>query len=205
MSKLNRPPKKDNKTIKEATKDIERAAKVFRLVKNENKNSPDPKKALTKREQEKQERVDKELAEEIEWRDREVARIFKEGRKRGRPTKITEQVIRDAEVLARIGLSERAIAESLMVSHETFTNWLKKNKEFFNRLKVARNTGKSKLVNSIYGHGQKNWQALAWLLERQYRSEFALDKQKLEISGKAGESLTFNVTYKESPKNVKAK
>ena len=91
MPKINRPPTKNKeKNIKEATKDIERAAKVLRLVKNENQ----PEKPLTKREQEKQERVDKELLEEIEWRDKAVTQVFREGRGRGAPTKLTEQVMK---------------------------------------------------------------------------------------------------------------
>jgi hypothetical protein len=144
-----------------------------------------------------------ELAKEIEWREKAVAKVFREGRNRGgRPTKLTELVIRDAEILARIGLSERAIAESLMIDQGTLLNWLKKSPEFFNRLKKARNEGKAKLVNSIYGHGQKNWMAHAWILERMYREEFALDKQKIELTGASSGPITFSVVYVDKKEGV---
>lgn len=131
-----------------------------------------------------------EYDQEQVWRDSQVAAIFREGRRRGgRPTKLSEDVMRDAEVLARIGLSQKAIAESLMIGETTLKDWIRGNERFAERLRKARNTGKSILVNSIFGHGRRYWQALAWLLERQYRDEFALDKQKVELSGPDGKQL----------------
>uniref|UniRef100_A0A6M3LU64 Putative terminase n=1 Tax=viral metagenome TaxID=1070528 RepID=A0A6M3LU64_9ZZZZ len=146
---------------------------------------------------------DIELQKEIEWRDKEVARIFQQTRGRtGRPTKLNEQLITDLEVLARIGLSEKAMCESVMLSQDSYFRWKKRNKDFSERIKRARNTGKSKLVNSIYGHGRRNWQALAWLLERQYRDEYALDKQKVEVTGKSGGAIVFKVVYEERKEGV---
>jgi hypothetical protein len=145
-----------------------------------------------------------ELAKEIEWRDREVARVFKEGRNRGgRPTKLNELIIKDLEVLARIGLSEKAMAQSVGIDPVTLDNWMKKDEGFFNRIKRARNRGKAVLLNSIYGHGQKNWTALAWLLERQYPLEYGV-RQKVELTGKEGGPITFRVSYEDRKESVKS-
>jgi len=138
-----------------------------------------------------------EFQKELEWREKEVARVFQEGRGRtGRPTKLNELLTVDLEVLARIGLSDKAMAESVGLAPTTFIQWMKKNKEFSNRIKKAKNEGKSKLINCLYGHGQKNWQSIAWLLERCHRSEFALN-QKVELTGKDGGALTFKVVYED--------
>jgi hypothetical protein len=145
----------------------------------------------------KDEPISEELVKEIEYRDREVARLFASARKRkGRPTKLTEQLIVDMEVLARIGLSESAIANSVKVNESTLIKWKEKNKDFSNRLKTARENGKSVLVNSILGHGLKSWQATAWILERMHREQFALN-QKVEVTGASGGPITFNVKYED--------
>jgi len=145
----------------------------------------------------------REQLDEIAFRDREVAKVFREtSMKKARPTKLTEEIIQQMEILARIGLSEKAMAESVGISEKTFFNWKEKNVEFRTRINKARNTGKAKLLNSLYGHGLKNWQAIAWLLERQYRSEFALDKQKVELAGQDGGPITFRVVYVDKPEGV---
>lgn len=160
--------------------------------------------SAVKKDKETGSEIPDELAKEIEWRDREVARVFKEGRNRGgRPTKLNELIIRDLEVLARIGLSEKAMAQSVGIDPVTLDNWLKKDEGFFNRIKRARNRGKAVLLNSIYGHGQKSWQASAWILERMYREEFSLN-QKVELTGKEGGPITFRVIYENRKESVKS-
>jgi hypothetical protein len=138
--KLNKPANEKEKNIVQATKDIKRAAQILSLVKGDNKNQqktsarPPTKKEKEKQEKEKKlEKLNKELSEEIEWRDKAVAQVFREGRKMGAPTKLTEQVIKDAEMLARLGLAEIAIADSLCIAPLTFSRWKKKNKNFSTR------------------------------------------------------------------------
>jgi hypothetical protein len=144
-----------------------------------------------------------ELDKEVEWREKAVAETFLQIRKRqGRPTKLTEDLVSNMEVLARIGLSDKAMAEAVGIEPQTLIRWKKNNKDFYNRIKKAKNEGKAVLVNSVFGHGRKNWQAHAWLLERQYRSEFALDKQKVEVSGKDGKPITFTIRYIDKPEGV---
>ena len=130
-----------------------------------------------------------ELDEEIKWRDEEIGNLFKKARKkktkRGQPTKLSEDIIRDMEVLARIGIGKNAICDSVGIVYQTYDNWMQENEDFAYRMHRARNKGKTVLLNSIFGAGKRNWQAHAWLLERQYRSEFgAPDKTKLEVTGK---------------------
>ena len=114
--------------------------------------------------------------------------MFKKARKKkgkkGQPTKLSEEITRDMEVLARIGVGKNAICESVGITYQTYDNWMEKDESFALRMNQARNKGKTVLINSIFGAGRRNWQAHAWLLERQYRSEFALDKTKLEVTGK---------------------
>ncbi len=177
--------------------------KGFFVVKSPNDSPVKTQKDTTKEEKSKlKETIDKATLEELEWREREVARVFKEGKKRtGRPTRMTEQLIQDLEVLARIGLSEKAMCESVMLPVETFYKWKKRNKAFTERLMKARNTGKSKLLNSLYGHGVSSWQSHAWLLERMYRTEFG-QNQKVELTGKNSGPVVFRVVYEEKKEGV---
>jgi len=131
-----------------------------------------------------------ELDKECQWREKEITRIFKEERNRGgRPTKFSPEVMRDAAILARLGCSYVNIADSLMIDYSTLMDWINKNEEFSLTIKRAREKGKDVLVNSILGHGRKQWQATAWILERMHRKDFALDKTKVELTGKDGTPL----------------
>lgn len=165
-------PSSNPKTVKKITK-----KKSLKLkIKNEIENI-------------KEDENPSELDEEIKWRDEEIGNLFKKARKkktkRGQPTKLSEDIIRDMEVLARIGIGKNAICDSVGIVYQTYDNWMQENEDFAYRMHRARNKGKTVLLNSIFGAGKRNWQAHAWLLERQYRSEFgAPDKTKLEVTGK---------------------
>ena len=197
-SKTEDPP--SNKVVNFIPSNKEKG--FFEVNKSSNKPVKTTKDTTKDKENKGKEYDDKATIEEIEWREREVARVFQERRKgAGRPTKLTEQVIKDLEVLARIGLSEKAMCESLMLPLTTFNKWKKRNKAFTERLMKARNVGKSKLVNSLYGHGVKNWTAHAWLLERCFRSEFG-QNQKVELTGKDSGPLVFKVIYEEKKEGV---
>lgn len=150
---------------------------------------------------ERQQKIKSAIESEIEWREKEVTRLFKEAKKSRKNKRLTENLIVDLEVLARIGLSEKAMAESIGVAPITLERWRKKDAKFNERISKARSEGKAKLVNSIYGHGIKNWQAHAWLLERQYREEFALDKHKVELTGEAknGGKIIFEIVHQRPP------
>lgn len=68
------------------------------------------------------------------------------------------------------------------ITEQTFYNWMKRGQEsktqtgkffeFFESVKRAQEDGKTRLISKIEMHGERNWQALAWLLERMYPDEF---------------------------------
>lgn len=68
------------------------------------------------------------------------------------------------------------------ITEQTFYNWMKRGEEsktqtgkffeFFESVKRAQEDGKTRLISKIEMHGERNWQALAWLLERMYPDEF---------------------------------
>ena len=206
MGKLNRREPEGKKTLKLISgktisklnkENNEISDKIIKLRKQINKETD-------KNNNEKQENND-EYLKEIKWREEQVARVFREQTlKRGRPTKVNEQLIVNMEVLARIGLSEEAICNAVCVAHTTLIQWKKKNKELSKRLKEAREHGKSVLINSIFGHGVKNWQASAWLLERMHRQEFG-QNQKVELTGKDSGPLIFKVVYSDKAESTSKK
>ncbi len=161
--------------------------KAKKTVKKKINKKPLKSKTENKAEENPEENELTEFDEEIRWRDQEIGKLFKKARKkkRGQPTKLSEDIIRDMEVLARIGIGKLAICESVGITYQTYDNWMEKDENFALRMNQARNKGKTVLLNSIFGAGKRNWQAHAWLLERQYRSEFgAPEKTKLEVTGK---------------------
>ena len=195
-------PEKINKT------NISNKTNILQLVlksstKKSKLNRPTPKDKSVE-DQGKKIDVD-ELQKEVVFREKEIARLFSEGRKRaGRKSKLTEAIAKDIEILARIGLSEGSIAESIKVDPSTLSRWIAKNAEFRNRLRSAKNEGKCVLVNSILGHGVKSWQATSFLLERLYRTEFAA-VQKVELSGPNSGPITFTVKYEDKPASPEKK
>lgn len=198
MGKLNRinggnqqNPPKDNKNNVVSLPMTKLNRRSGQIQKTDPKTSPEYSEVLAISEKT---RIDtlKEYAE----RDQLIAQMFRESRKKGRPSRFSEETTRDLEVLARIGLSYKAMAESIMVDESTLMGWLKKNPEFAARITKARSFGKAALVNSLFGHGIKNWQAHAWLLERMHRGEFALPN-KVELTGKDSGPVVFKVVYED--------
>jgi hypothetical protein len=59
------------------------------------------------------------------------------------------------EVLARIGLSDKAIAESVGISPDTFIRWKKCNREFSDRIKKRKVRGREGLSTVSVGMGRK--------------------------------------------------
>lgn len=112
----------------------------------------------------------------------------------GRPSKCTKQLCEAISKNIKEGNTLTYSVQKEGITYQTFLNWMKKGEEsktqkgvyfeFFEAIKKAQEEGKSNLVTSIKEHGKKNWQALAWLLERMYPKEFGRrENVKMEHKG----------------------
>lgn len=200
MGKLKRrttEPKQENKNVIRLVSNKTTVKKLDKETKEITDKITKLKRRIKTETEENKETVSDKVQKEIQYRETQVVKAFQDiGKRKGRPTRLTEQLMQNMEVLARIGLSEESICNAVKLHPSLLTRWKNKNPEFSSRLNTARETGKAILVNSIFGHGLKNWTAHAWLLERQYRHEFG-QNQKVELTGKDSGPLVFKVVYEE--------
>ena len=93
----------------------------------------------------------------------------------GRPTKRTPALLRILSDVIAAGLTDEHAAALAGISRSTLALWLKAEGEFSDAIKKARAARlfeRLRLVES----GCRNWQAVAWILERAYGSQFARPK-----------------------------
>lgn len=100
----------------------------------------------------------------------------------GRPPKMTAQVRKQILDTLRKG-NTKTVAYSLAgISSTTFNRWQAENEEFRDALTCAESVALSKYAEDIAAAGEKDWRALAWLLERLDPENWSL-KHKIEHSG----------------------
>lgn len=113
-------------------------------------------------------------------------------RSRGRPTKITEELVKTITEYIKAGNYPEVAASLAGVSRATFYNWLKKGHEhktgihhdFLDSIKEAEDYAEAAGVERIRKAGEKNWTALAWWLERKHPERWGRRSDlKLEHSG----------------------
>lgn len=107
------------------------------------------------------------------------------GRRRGRPTKLDEQVIeRIVDVIRAGGYTKTAVAAA-GIGLSTFHDWLERGdperrskadqpfREFRDRIEQAKAEGEARNVALIANAARKDWKAAAWLLERHFPDRWA--------------------------------
>ena len=67
-----------------------------------------------------------------------------------RPSKLTELIKRQAEKLARLGLTDAEMADVWEVTEATITNWKSKSPEFFVPLKAGKAIADSKVERRLF-------------------------------------------------------
>ena len=91
------------------------------------------------------------------------------------PNKLTPQIAEDIYELAAKGYTLRLIAKTVGVSYASLKVWNADGKlddshpalqEFSYRLDLARHKSKSEMLEKLVDHGDKDWRAIAWVLER---------------------------------------
>ncbi|UCH90459.1 MAG: hypothetical protein JSU60_04910 [Nitrospirota bacterium] len=96
--------------------------------------------------------------------------------------------------LIEAGMPINRCCELLHLSRHSYTGWLKRAKageepfmSFVRMLAAADARKTARLLSGIERHGEKDWKALAWILERANREEFGKTKRvdvNHQVSGK---------------------
>lgn len=110
----------------------------------------------------------------------------------GRPTVMTEEVIRKLEDAFLIGATDREAIFKANISSTSFYEYCKEHPEFTERIEMLRDMPKYRArvnINDALGTGDK---AISqWYLERKAKSEFA---QRTEQTGAEGKDLVAPMT-----------
>lgn len=94
-------------------------------------------------------------------------------------TKLSEQLIRDAEKYVSAGLTNADACRVLGISESTLYKWLQEPRrglevKLFDALEKARTLRKAAMLQTITKAAREGtWQAAAWYLERVYPEEYA--------------------------------
>lgn len=94
----------------------------------------------------------------------------------GRPTKFDEEVASRVVLMVRAGNYLETAASASGVSPSTLREWLRTGRragkgklfDFAERVDKALAESEAMDVNKMLQHGQKDWRALAWRLERRF-------------------------------------
>jgi hypothetical protein len=113
----------------------------------------------------------------------------------GRPTDLTDELERRiCETLKAAGTVEDACSHH-GIDTKTFYNWQRKGREgdpryvqFFRAVQKARDDRRIATEAQIRAHGKKNWQALAWLLERTEPKRYAM-QVRLHVGQELGDAV----------------
>ena len=97
--------------------------------------------------------------------------------------KYNEGIVQEIIKNINAGATNKDAAIMSGIAESTFYEWIESKPEFSESIKKAQAQRKAYIVAKILLHGEQQWQALAWYLERVYPSEFAR-KDRIEHSGR---------------------
>lgn len=104
--------------------------------------------------------------------------------KTGRPSKYSEEVVKQFEKVFRLDVPDKTAYEYIGVSHQTFHTWLKEKPEFLERItkakKYARIAAGSVVKEAI---DKKDTQSARWWLEKKHPDEFHPSGTNVQIQG----------------------
>ena len=69
---------------------------------------------------------------------------------RGRPTDYREEYVLTVEYMARLGMTDKAMAEKLGVTEQTFNNWKQKYPDFFASIKRGKEEPDEKVERALF-------------------------------------------------------
>ena len=118
-------------------------------------------------------------------------------------TKLSEEDLQTAKEALELGMPLSRIPALIGISSTAFDRLLKKSNGLSEVFQSCKEKGVKKQLANIARHGERNWQACAWLVERTNGSEFA---QRTQTA--SGPQVTVNLQNvmaaqaKRPPENV---
>jgi len=110
----------------------------------------------------------------------------------GRPTKRTSEL--EAELLAAIegGATFGLACELVGISYVVFCLWRRQDQEFAARVDAASARGDMARIRKVEQHGDQDWRAPAWLLERRRPLEYGRQAAQINVTANAAAAVSAN-------------
>ncbi|PTM58370.1 hypothetical protein [Desmospora activa] len=111
----------------------------------------------------------------------------------GRKSKLTPELIDKATKLIAAGNYVGTVCNYLGIGETTWYRWMSEGekatrgryREFRDAIKRAESAAEMRAVNGIVQAGSKNWQALAWYLERKHPDRWGR-REQMNLEGNIG-------------------
>jgi len=103
----------------------------------------------------------------------------------GRPTKKTKSLVATLLRLISDGGPYELCCQAVGITRETFCDWRRHDLVFAERVDRAEAKGSLARLKKIEQHGQNDWHAFGWMLERQHPQHFARAETQLTVTAQA--------------------
>jgi hypothetical protein len=106
-------------------------------------------------------------------------------RSRGRPTKKSATLVNALIRLITNGGPYELCCSAVGITRETFCDWRRSDSAFAEQVEKATAEGSLARLKKIERHGNKDWHALGWMLERRHPEFFARAEAQLNVIAQA--------------------
>ena len=100
----------------------------------------------------------------------------------GRPTKRTKKLVDELLDASRSGAPYNIACAAVGIHPDTFGDWRRRDPAFAREVDQVAAQGALRRLKKIEQHGEENFAALAWLLERRYPQEFSRPEVQLNLA-----------------------
>ena len=100
----------------------------------------------------------------------------------GRPTKRTAKLLTELLESIEAGAPFKLACAAAGVHYDTFNDWRHADPELARQVEQVAAKGAIARLKKIERHGEENWNALAWMLERRYPQEFSRPEVQLNLA-----------------------
>lgn len=106
-----------------------------------------------------------------------------------RPTKMTEQTLKDLRAAFLIGATKEEASAYAGISKVTLYSYIEKNPEFLNEIEAWQNEPILKAKRKVVGDLDKDVKNAQWYLERKAKAEFAPRQEHTGADGNAIQAI----------------
>lgn len=112
--------------------------------------------------------------------------VTRKGGKMARPTKMTEQTLKDLRAAFLYGATKEEASAYAGISKVTLYSYIEKHPEFVNEIQAWQSDPIMRAKRKVVSELDKDVRNAQWYLERKKKDEFAV---RQEVTGKEGDAI----------------